>query len=184
MKFSIFWNVNCHRFWIIQIFVFFCISFSPCKAVLLCLCVKESTRHVYERKLLRLMRGGDPMMPDDDDDDDFDDDEENEEQEDLEGDQLLVSVITYWNSNTSVVSKNCVRFCFWHCLWLFCLCTKYLGNCWTDLYQIHRQDMFSPSLGRVWRSRSKVIGSPGTKTAFLALLAACVWFMFCKTSSL
>jgi len=23
---------------------------------------------------------------------------------------------------------NCVRFCFWRCLWLFCLCIKYLGE--------------------------------------------------------
>jgi len=50
---------------------------------------------------------------------------------------------------------NCVRFCFWHSLWLFCLCVKYLGYRWTDLRQIHIGDMFGPSLGRVWRSRSK-----------------------------
>ena len=33
---------------------------------------------------------------------------------------------------------------------------KYLGNCWTDLCQIHMEDMFGASLGRVWMSRSKV----------------------------
>jgi len=38
----------------------------------------------------------------------------------------------------------------------FCLCMKYLWNCWTDLHQIHSEDVFGPSLGRVWRSRSKV----------------------------
>jgi len=38
----------------------------------------------------------------------------------------------------------------------FCLCVKYLGNCWTDLHQIHTADMFGPSLRGVWRSRSKV----------------------------
>ena len=50
---------------------------------------------------------------------------------------------------------NCVRFCFWHCLWLFCLC-------WTDLHQIHIEEVFGPALGPVWipRSRSR---SPETK---------------------
>jgi len=27
---------------------------------------------------------------------------------------------------------------------------KYLGNRWTDLRQIHTEDVFGPSLGRVW----------------------------------
>jgi len=54
---------------------------------------------------------------------------------------------------------DCVRFFFKHCLWLFvffCLCMKYLGNCWTDLREIHREDVFGPLLGRVWMSRSKI----------------------------
>ena len=51
---------------------------------------------------------------------------------------------------------NCVRFCFWRCLWVFCLRMKYIRNRWTDLLQIHREDVFGHSLGRVWRSRSKV----------------------------
>jgi len=38
----------------------------------------------------------------------------------------------------------------------FSLCMKYFGNRWTDLRQIHMEDVFGPSLGRVWRSRSKV----------------------------
>jgi len=29
------------------------------------------------------------------------------------------------------------------------LCMKYLGNHWTDLRQIHTEDVFGPSLGRV-----------------------------------
>ena len=29
------------------------------------------------------------------------------------------------------------------------LCTKYLGNLWTDLHRIHAEDVFGPSLGRV-----------------------------------
>jgi len=53
-----------------------------------------------------------------------------------------------------------VRFCFSAVcyvtfLFLF-LCMKYLWNRWTDLRQIHREDMFGPSLGRVWMSRSKI----------------------------
>jgi len=36
-----------------------------------------------------------------------------------------------------------------YCWALVCLCTKYLGNRWTDLCQIHREDVFGPSLGRV-----------------------------------
>jgi len=38
-----------------------------------------------------------------------------------------------------------------------------------DLCQIHMDDVFGPSLGRVWRSRSRL---SGTKKCFLALLAA------------
>jgi len=34
--------------------------------------------------------------------------------------------------------------------------TKYFWNRWTDLRQIHGEDVFGPSLGRVWMSRSKV----------------------------
>jgi len=45
--------------------------------------------------------------------------------------------------------------CFW--LWI-----KYLWNSWTDLHQIHREDMFGPSLGQVWMS--KVKGHQGQKT--------------------
>jgi len=48
----------------------------------------------------------------------------------------------------------------------FCLSLRYLGNGWTDLCQIHREDMFGPSLRRVWMSRSKVKsqGHQGQKT--------------------
>jgi len=67
---------------------------------------------------------------------------------------------------------------FWRCLWPFCLCMKYIGNFWTDLCQIDREDVIGPSFGRVWRSRSKVKGQrsrlPGTKTAFSALSSS-VW---------
>jgi len=55
---------------------------------------------------------------------------------------------------------NCVRFCFWRSLWLFCLCMKYLGNRWTDWRQIHwgRENVFGPSLERIWMSVWKVKG--------------------------
>ena len=39
-----------------------------------------------------------------------------------------------------------------------CLCMKYLWNRWTHFHQIHRDDVFHPSLGQVWMSRSKVKG--------------------------
>jgi len=38
----------------------------------------------------------------------------------------------------------------------FCLWINYLGNRWTDLRQVHSEDVFGPSLGRVWMSRSKI----------------------------
>jgi len=81
---------------------------------------------------------------------------------------------------------NCGRFCFFGAvsLWFFCLCMKHLGNRWTDLRQIHTQDVFGPSLGRVWRPRSKLKdqGHQGQKTAFSTLSAACVRFVFGQTS--
>ena len=60
---------------------------------------------------------------------------------------------------------------------VFCFCMKCLGNRRMDLGQIHKKDVFVPSLGQVWSSRS-----PGTKTAFSALSAAYVRFVFGKTS--
>jgi len=51
---------------------------------------------------------------------------------------------------------NGVRFCFSAAVCLYYFCMKYLWNRWTDLRQIHREDVFGPSLGRVWMSRSNV----------------------------
>jgi len=62
-------------------------------------------------------------------------------------------------------------------LWFFVCVWNILG--WTDLRQIHTEDVFGPSLQWVWRSRSKVRDK---KTAFSALSVACTWFMFSKTS--
>jgi len=61
---------------------------------------------------------------------------------------------------------------------------NYLGNRWTDLRQIHTEAVFGPSLGHVWRSRSKVKGQghQEQKQHFSTLSAACVRFMFGKTS--
>ena len=78
------------------------------------------------------------------------------------------------------------KFCFWRRQSVvFCLCMKYLGNCWTDLRQIRVQGVFGPSLGWVWRSKSKIKsqGHQGQKTTtFSALSAACARFMFGKIS--
>jgi len=48
------------------------------------------------------------------------------------------------------------------------LCMKYLQNRRTDLRQIHRDDVFGPSLGRVWMSRSKVKVTRDKKMGFPA----------------
>jgi len=42
---------------------------------------------------------------------------------------------------------------------------KYLGNRWTDVRQIHTEDVFCPSLWQVWMSRLKVKVT-GDKEAF------------------
>jgi len=74
---------------------------------------------------------------------------------------------------------NCGRFCFFApSVCVFCLCTKYLGNCWTDLRQIHLEEVFGPSIGRVWRSGSKVKVSRdknGIFRPFGGLREVCVW---------
>jgi len=76
----------------------------------------------------------------------------------------------FYNSKFYLVS--CITTCSelqWKVLFLelsvcgFCLCVN-LGNHWTDLRQIHMEDMFDSSLRRGWRSRS-----PGTKTTFFGL---------------
>ena len=60
----------------------------------------------------------------------------------------------------------------------FCLCMKYLGNCWTDLRQIHTEDVFGPLHGRVWRSKVEGQGHQGQKLFF----GSFVRFIFSKTS--
>ena len=64
-----------------------------------------------------------------------------------------------WNLNGlhCCILLYAVRFCFNAvCVSFFCLCIKYLWNCCADLHQIHMEDVFGPSLERVWVSRSKV----------------------------
>ena len=64
---------------------------------------------------------------------------------------------------------------------LICLFMNYRGSRWTDLRQIHMEDVFGPSLGRVWMSNAKVntykndIFQPFQRPA-------CVRFVFTKTS--
>jgi len=75
-------------------------------------------------------------------------------------------ICRFFSSFTYFISHavNCVRFCFWRCLWLF-LCMKYLGNRWTD---------FVPnSQGK--RARSLVRSSLKVKVNFGSLRAAYVW---------
>jgi len=66
-------------------------------------------------------------------------------------------------------------------VWVSWLCIKYLRNRWTDLRQIH---MFGPSVGWVWRSKSKVKGQGhrDKQRHFSALSVACVRFVFRKIS--
>ena len=51
-----------------------------------------------------------------------------------------------------------------------CEISRAVGQRWTDLRQIHREDVFGPSLGWVWMSGSNVKGQghQGRKTAFFA----------------
>jgi len=55
-------------------------------------------------------------------------------------------------------SVHCGRFCFFGAasLWFFVCVWNISGNRRTDLHQIHTEDLFAPSLGRVQRSTIKV----------------------------
>ena len=52
------------------------------------LCIKAQTRRVYEKKLIRLLRGDESMTHDYSDD--YEDEEEEEDDEDMDGDVLLL----------------------------------------------------------------------------------------------
>ena len=95
---------------------------------------------------------------------------------------LLVACMHFVFGKTSLLyAVNCGRFCFWcHHSVFFCLCVKYLRNCWMNMHQIHTEDVFHPLLGWVWRSKVKV--TRDKKRHFLALLVAGVRFIFGKTS--
>ena len=79
----------------------------------------------------------------------------------------------------------CGRFCFFLipsvCGDFFVCVWSILGNPWTDLRQIPTEDVFGPLLGQLWRLRSKV-NVTRDKMAFFGPSAACMWFMFGKTS--
>jgi len=92
----------------------------------------------------------------------------------------LVFQFLYCTQVTFCFSAVCDFFVFFS----FCSRIKYLGNCRTDLRQIHRKDVLGPSLGRLWMSRSKIKGqghqrqktgcalpSPPTATEWIALAA-------------
>ena len=63
---------------------------------------------------------------------------------------------------------------FWRSV-TFCLCMKYLGNRWTDLRQIHMEDVFGPSLGKFEGQ-----GHQGQKRHFSVLSAACVQIIYVR----
>ena len=67
-----------------------------------------------------------------------------------------------------ITARREVRQVLFLALWLFCSYMKYPGNRWMDLRQTHTEDVLGPSLGRVWRSRSKIRfqGHQGQNTAF------------------
>jgi len=93
---------------------------------------------------------------------------------------LYVLLAAYLGSLLHAVNSNELqRFCFWHRQSVvFCLSTKYLRNHWKDLCQIHTEDVFGPSLGWVWRSRSKVKVTRNKKMTFFGVSVVCVQFMF------
>jgi len=57
-------------------------------------------------------------------------------------------------SKVLFLDVSVIIFCYFACLFI-CLSLKYLGNGWTDLRQIYSEDVFGPSLRRVWMPRSK-----------------------------
>ena len=63
---------------------------------------------------------------------------------------------------TSLTAKNkwrrCGRYCFFGAvsLWFLLFVYEISRGRWKDLSQTHTKDMFGPSLGRVWRRKSKV----------------------------
>jgi len=90
---------------------------------------------------------------------------------------VLCSVLCYrtqWTAGGSVFGA--VSLFFFVCVWNI-----------SGTAERHKEDVFGPSLGRVWRSKSKVKGQKSTspeikKRHFSALSGACVRFMVGKTS--
>ena len=69
---------------------------------------------------------------------------------------------------------NCICVCFWHSLWLFCLCMKYLRNCWADLRQIEGEGVFFPHSDK-FACQDQRLRSLGTrKTEFSANISGIV----------
>jgi len=66
-------------------------------------------------------------------------------------------------------------------LWFFCLCMKYLRTAERICVKFPRKTCVVPRLDK-FEGHCERPRSPGTKQHFSALLAACVRFMFGKTS--
>jgi len=75
---------------------------------------------------------------------------------------LIFDKVTDKNMLALLYGPRC-SFCF------FCLYMKYTRNIWRDLRQIHRENVFGPSPGRVWISRSKVKGQGQTSFSRLMI---------------
>ena len=88
--------------------------------------------------------------------------------------KILYTIIRFIITTRSKLRKVL----FYHCLWLlcfFCLWTKYLRNRWTDLRQIHMEDVFGRSFGRVWMSKVAVTKDNKTRCALPSPPAATEW---------
>ena len=102
----------------------------------------------------------------------------------------LMSSADCWRSATSALqhiyvsqlslsphTANCGRFCLWHCLWLFLCVWNISGTAERICAKFTRKTCLVPR-----SDECKGQGHQRQRTAFLALSAACVQFMFGKTS--
>jgi len=88
------------------------------------------------------------------------------------------SVVTYLMYGGIFTASSELHKVLFLVLWLLCLCTKYLGYRWTDLHQIHREQCVWSLTGTSLNVKVKGQGHYGQKRHFLALLAACVRYVW------
>ena len=70
---------------------------------------------------------------------------------------LIVLILIINSSENVITARSELRKVLFLALSVaFYFCMKHLWNRWTDLRQIHREDMFGPSLRRIWMWESKV----------------------------